>query len=1153
MVAFIFLLALLQTTPPSAIPGLRWKGTSVSTGLRRTMNPHHRRGKHTVDSSPSSDLFSSGSEGEGYAETRSASIRRDVDVRETARALLSRSADVTRRGVSSAKGPSIGTYTGRPLARQRSPAGTRPRDRAPAATVTSRTRDRSPSTGGRVSSVSPSNRRHKTDHASSSRLHRSGHSSERDIMPRVNLKRTLGTSTIPVADAGAGASPKLMTSSILSSPQRATTGTTDSQLRSSQSVRFSKIGGKRTPKSKEPEIRVPTRTVIPTSTRSFIPGDEESLDDSSSSSSSSSSSEFKVKKTRTRSKGGSKRSAKPTSRAGLSGSRGVHSINARKAPSKRSPRETVVRERRAVDTVRYPSRKGSSDETSSSGSVSTSSATPSFSSTEESGDDGGVPAKEVTLTPSLEKQRRTTAAQTEEPSASRPVYISRASQTDLAKTAKRAFSRPAPSNLTGPNRTLAVSSSVQSAKTTLQDAHRSATGGTSGKVSLPTSSREVARCRDQQETALSTTTTPSIERVSSAEPSTNVVAGDARSSAGLVEKPKGAGVADSSEEIAALRSSSPAIAGRRRFAEKFAHILERLPPQEQDFVEPRVAIAPGDRIQGAVRETPNSIRATSIVGLDGSSDVVGEAPEEQRGCWNNSATSQLGKPPGRMEPSSDVQQEKQGYTQGSVVPQCQESFTDIVHLTPGDDRGRETELVTKAEPATTVATELEPSTSYLGVGVVIPPSMPTEVSVKKPSPTLPTEDTKNRTVTSQSHPPLEWSVAPEPRQEVYVEDADVPISCNGSASVQLDNVSSVAVTGAYGAPYRGDPDPKPQFRPLLCVFETDVSLYRFSGALDGGFRRPLDAELFENISASRLEGTLRHRGRPIPLYVTFGGRRSDSADYVRMLRDSTWRKATVETIANDTGSDRPKYDGVNLDWNHPGDQCDVLKQPQLFHVLVESLVANRVKVMLTVPPLPQYVALYDLDPLLEGVEHVVLTTHKLRPRRSSVDCSGGRLYAAPAFRKIRDSYSAAYRKKFAYSVSVGGDTFVTRTVALGAAAHAVPPPTSGLVLRPNKTSFESVCNVKPMVENPAEKECVVAIMQIEKSLDGGVVYYVAAYAGPKQLQERMHRAYEDDMGDAPVAVYDAFLDDFAGLCPGDSPRMSPQLAAIAESTTRVLQ
>ncbi|KAL3201072.1 hypothetical protein MRX96_053564 [Rhipicephalus microplus] len=641
---------------------------------------------------------------------------------------------------------------------------------------------------------------------------------------------------------------------------------------------------------------------------------------------------------------------------------------------------------------------------------------------------------------------------------------------------------------------------------------------------------------------------------------------------------------------------------------------------------------------------------------------------------------QLTKPAGHMKPPCHVQQETLRFdTQGSTVPQSEGSLSDLsylrLRLTWQSELEKDVPRSSppKFEPGTTVATELVPPASYLGAGVVIPPSMPTENSVKVHSLTRPTEAEKGLIPGPNSHSAPEWSVIPEQRgeapmespipevtrgrlwqpmilctaagamillplafvliplmgsvaggakrhaaprspqngtdgkvgsvhqQEVYVEDADVPISCNGSASVQLDNVSSVAVEGAYSAPYRGHPDPKPQFRPLLCVFETEffhpkrpytaahiptayctavlfysVSLHRFGGAIDGGFRRPLDAELFENVSASRFDGTLRHRGRPIPLYVTFGGRRSDSADYARMLRDSTWRKDVVEGIVNDTDSDRPMYDGVNLDWNHPGDECDVLKQPRLFHALVEGLVANRVKVMLTVPPLPRYVAPYDLDPLLALVDHVVLATHKLRPLRSSVHCSGARLYAAPAFREIRDSFGATHRRKFAYSVSQdmalktsrvcgleshdqnklprrrGGDTFVTRTVALGASAHAVPLPNSGLVLRPNKTSFESVCNVKPVFENPAEKECVVAIMHIEKSLDGGAVYYVAAYAGPKQLQERMHRAYEDDMGDAAVAVYDAFLDDFAGLCPGDSHRMSPQLASIAESTTRAL-
>ncbi|KAL3201070.1 hypothetical protein MRX96_053562, partial [Rhipicephalus microplus] len=61
--------------------------------------------------------------GEGYDETISASIHRDVDAWESAQARLSRSADATRRGVSIDKGPSVGTYTGRPLARQRRKSG----------------------------------------------------------------------------------------------------------------------------------------------------------------------------------------------------------------------------------------------------------------------------------------------------------------------------------------------------------------------------------------------------------------------------------------------------------------------------------------------------------------------------------------------------------------------------------------------------------------------------------------------------------------------------------------------------------------------------------------------------------------------------------------------------------------------------------------------------------------------------------------------------------------------------------------------------------------------------------------------------------------------------------------------------------------------
>nr|XP_037286290.1 putative protein TPRXL [Rhipicephalus microplus] len=202
-------------------------------------------------------------------------------------------------------------------------------------------------------------------------------------MPRTNLKRSPATSTVPGAGTGAGASTKLNTLSILSSPQKVSTGTTDSPLRPSQSVHFSKTSDNRKYKNKDIEMKVPSRAVIPTSTRSFIPGDQESFDESSSSSSSSSS-EFKGKKTRTRAKGGSKGSSKRRSREALPGSRGVHSINARKASSKPSPRKIVGREHRSTDTACYPSRKSSSDEASSSDSMySTFSTTTSSPSTEE--------------------------------------------------------------------------------------------------------------------------------------------------------------------------------------------------------------------------------------------------------------------------------------------------------------------------------------------------------------------------------------------------------------------------------------------------------------------------------------------------------------------------------------------------------------------------------------------------------------------------------------------------------------------------------------------------------------------------------------------------------------------------------------------------
>ncbi|KAH7949794.1 hypothetical protein HPB49_015397 [Dermacentor silvarum] len=153
--------------------------------------------------------------------------------------------------------------------------------------------------------------------------------------------------------------------------------------------------------------------------------------------------------------------------------------------------------------------------------------------------------------------------------------------------------------------------------------------------------------------------------------------------------------------------------------------------------------------------------------------------------------------------------------------------------------------------------------------------------------------------------------------------------------------------------------------------------------------------------------------------------------------------------------------GVNFDWNHPEDECDVLKQPQLFHVLVGSLVkqlrdSSREGDALTVPPLQCYVGPYDLQSVLDSVEHVVVATHKLRPR-SSVDCSGARLYAAPSFREIRSTYNDTYRKKFAYSISRG---YPKGVCSLEGYSHVR---SRALFKLPCRTTLQNVCLLGPIM------------------------------------------------------------------------------------------
>ncbi|XP_077497660.1 uncharacterized protein LOC144108260 [Amblyomma americanum] len=225
----------------------------------------------------------------------------------------------------------------------------------------------------------------------------------------------------------------------------------------------------------------------------------------------------------------------------------------------------------------------------------------------------------------------------------------------------------------------------------------------------------------------------------------------------------------------------------------------------------------------------------------------------------------------------------------------------------------------------------------------------------------------------------------------------------------------------------------------------------------------------------------KHRNQTIDVYLTIGGSREDSFGIGDVItHDAKWPyfSESIRTLRTD-------FEGVNLDWNRPGDECSRHIGDDKLSRGLRSFISflkkgEGLKVMLTVPPLLHLTEFYNLSALLPDLDFVVVATHKLR-RPGVVACTGERVQAAAAFLSIREHFlkqvdAGSALRKFAYSISV------------------------------------------------------------------------AAMAGPEQLRLRMRRSYEDGMGDTPVAVFDAIMDDIHGQCSETgSDSDSPLLQAIAET------
>ncbi|KAL1467933.1 hypothetical protein MTO96_041816, partial [Rhipicephalus appendiculatus] len=120
----------------------------------------------------------------------------------------------------------------------------------------------------------------------------------------------------------------------------------------------------------------------------------------------------------------------------------------------------------------------------------------------------------------------------------------------------------------------------------------------------------------------------------------------------------------------------------------------------------------------------------------------------------------------------------------------------------------------------------------------------------------------------------------------------------------------------------------------------------------------------------------------------------------------------------------------------------------------------------------------------------------------------------------------------------GADTFTTAGSAQLGEPSKGPSTFDYYTRQPQRTRYDLVCQL-PRGRQGTDDECAVAYKPIRNSAD----VKVAAFAGPKEIRVRLNRAYDLNLGDTPIVIYDIDLDDFEGKCPGGV--KSPQIEAYA--------
>ncbi|XP_070387981.1 uncharacterized protein [Dermacentor albipictus] len=223
----------------------------------------------------------------------------------------------------------------------------------------------------------------------------------------------------------------------------------------------------------------------------------------------------------------------------------------------------------------------------------------------------------------------------------------------------------------------------------------------------------------------------------------------------------------------------------------------------------------------------------------------------------------------------------------------------------------------------------------------------------------------------------------------------------------------------------------------------------------------------------KTNGRLMHRTNNITVYFTVGGEREDSANLSLVAANDSLLH-NFATIATDHALSNTLWEGINVDWNYPGDPCSrPVYTRDLFFKLLTRLNDTGLRLIVTVPPVKSRLSRYSLDKMVSAVDYVIIKTHTHTASpslRNVVRCSGDQSVAADVFNAALSTFNMTDKANLGYSISV------------------------------------------------------------------------ATFADESALQQRMNRTYADQMGMAPVAVFDIDLDDVFGKCTGVK---SPRIRAVA--------